>query len=137
MIYALLFLSGLSGAIGDIGLYKWAKNDSVGWLVVAVVSWSLSLGAFGLLLRIEQRSLTVLFVLSAAVHILTVVACDRISVTSSLSRTEWLGVLLGIAAILVIQLGQQPDEAHERHILPTLAQHQSRSVGPGNEWLGR
>lgn len=121
MVYALLLLSGLFGAIGELGLYKWAKTDSIAWIVGAFVSWAISLGLFGLLLRMDQRSLSVLFVLSAAVHIIIVVGWDRVCEASRLSTWEGLGVVFGIVAILLIQLGEHK-EVNSPQMPKTLAQ---------------
>ena len=103
MFYGMLLLIGLTGAVGDIWLYRWAQSNRPLWFVSGLASWLISLILFALLMRSKPRSLSVTFVLIAVVHTAVVLGWDHFSEGTQLSRNEIAGALLAIAGVLLIE----------------------------------
>lgn len=101
----------MTGAAGDLLLYRWATARHNGWLAGALSSWIVSLILFGLLLRWSGRTLGVTFVLAAVVHTAIILSWDAIKSGRRLSLLEWAGLALAMAGVLFIEWGQLSSEA--------------------------
>lgn len=107
--YLFLVFVALLAAIGDILIYRWSKSLSVTTLVIAILIWVLSLILFGLALRWWNRSLTITFALTVVIHALIVTLWEVAFQQKHFSRTEWLGLCLAMASIIVLELAQNHD----------------------------
>jgi len=105
--YLLLILSGLTGAAGDICLYRWAKSQVNSWMLAGLGSWLVCLVLFALLLRFSSRTLGVSFVLAAAIHTVAVLSWDWIGSESRLSTLTWMGIVVTAVGVLLIEIGLQ------------------------------
>ncbi|MEZ6094833.1 MAG: hypothetical protein R3C03_11465 [Pirellulaceae bacterium] len=56
--YLGLLLVGLSGAVGDVFLYRWGKERDASALLWGLGCWLICLVSFGLLIRFGERSLS-------------------------------------------------------------------------------
>ena len=126
LIYALLLAIGLTGALGDLWIYKWAVGHKPGWLVAASVVWLASLILFGVMLRLDSRSFSAAFMLVSVFHAVVVVACDVVFFGGRLNRVEWFGMALALASVLVLELSK--DEAgQEQHSQPGIETRSTQS----------
>ena len=50
VLFVLLLATGISAALGDVSLYRWAKNGGWIWMVGSYVLWILSVTFFGVYL---------------------------------------------------------------------------------------
>lgn len=107
VIYGLLVAIGLTGALGDLWIYKWAVTDKTFWLVWASVVWLASLILFGVMLRLDSRSFSAAFMLVSLFHAVVVVVCDLAIYGGRLNRVEWLGLLLALVSVLVLEFGKE------------------------------
>ena len=94
VLYTLLAIIGITGAVGDVFIYRWANNDKLLMLASGAASWILCLYLFGLYCRASTRPLSIAFTLTAVVHIAIVVGWDVAAHGTRLNRLEWLGVAL-------------------------------------------
>lgn len=115
----LLLLSASLGAAGDIALYRWARGGvAFGQMLTGLALWICSLLLWTLVIRWSDRGLSLSFVLTAAFHIIVVLAYDRIVERTAMSRFEVLGLILAVLGIVLIDLGQfqkpteQPNSGH-------------------------
>ena len=111
--YLLLLLIGITGGLGDIWIYLWARSDRPVWLLLASVVWLISLVLFGLFLRFDSRGLGTAFMLSSVLHIGLVIAFDQLFTSARMNRLEWAGLFLAVLAVLLLELG------HGQHEDPT------------------
>lgn len=107
VIYGLLVAIGLTGALGDLWIYKWAVSDKAIWLVCASVVWLASLILFGVMIRLDSRSFSAAFMLVSLFHAVVVVVCDLSFFGGRLNRVEWLGLLLALVSVLVLEFGKE------------------------------
>ncbi len=114
LTYGLLLVIGISGGLGDIWIYKWAKSGEFGWFLIASVVWLLSLILFAFLLKWDNRSFSAAFILSSISHVVLVLVCDLMYFGGRLSRLEWAGIGMAVVAICLLELGRA-DPAHERN----------------------
>lgn len=103
VLYLLLAIIGVTGAIGDVFIYRWAGNGKFLMLASGAASWILCLYLFGLYCRASPRPLSIAFTLTAVVHIAIVVGWDVVAHGTRLTRLEWLGVALATIGVLVIE----------------------------------
>ena len=126
LVYGLLLGIGLTGALGDLWIYKWAVSQKPGWLVAASVVWLASLILFGVMLRLDSRSFSAAFMLVSVFHAVVVVACDVVFFGGRLNRVEWFGMALALASVLVLELSK--DEAgQEQHSQPGIETRSTQS----------
>lgn len=106
MFYLVVLGIAVLGAVGDIGLYRGARAGSPAVVVLGMASWFLSLLLFAGLVRWSDCTLSVSFVLCAAIHIAVVVGFDFLLESTALSTCGKLGVALTVVGILCIEFGQ-------------------------------
>jgi multidrug transporter EmrE-like cation transporter len=117
--YAILLAIGITGGLGDVWIFKWAKSGQTVWLVAACVVWLASLLLFGLLLKLDTRTFSAAFMLSTVFHVVLVIVCDLVFFGGRLTPTEWVGMALAAAAVVVLELGRP--EAEPAAIPPAIA----------------
>lgn len=113
MFYGMLLLIGVTGAAGDVLLYRWATEHHNGWLAAALSIWAFSLVLFGLLIRWGGRTLGLTFVLAAVVHTALILSWDIATSSQRLSRMEWVGLTLAVLGVLLIELAQHSSQANK------------------------
>lgn len=107
LIYIVLFLVGILGAIGDIAVNQWAKNFKWQWWIVASIIWIGAATLFGLLLHWNYFGFGVAVVLALLIHSICVLVWDHLWEKVTLTPLQWIGVALAIAALCCIELGRR------------------------------
>ncbi len=97
---------GLTGAVGDVWLYRWGRYRESLSLLIGMSSWIVCLITFGLLVRYGDRSLSATFILGTIVHILFVVGWDYFRESSRLGWIETSGVALAVFGIFLLEWGR-------------------------------
>lgn len=112
LVYGLLVAIGVTGGLGDIWIFNWARSGKTWWLVVACVVWLASLILFGVLLKWDSRTFSAAFMLSSVFHVVLVVVCDLIYYGGRLSRMECAGMGFAAIAVVLLELGRDhpPDD---------------------------
>jgi hypothetical protein len=100
---------GVVGVLGDLAVAWWAKTGGPKWFAVGAVLWVTSLWMLGLLLRSPERSLSHLTVLITVIHVLLVVVVENAYLARWPARHEWLGIILGLLAVLLLETHQGED----------------------------
>lgn len=106
VIYGLLLIVGITGGIGDILLYKWAKTHSIFWLAMAYGVWLCSLTLLGLFLRIEHFTFSAALVLATMIHLIVGLLWSFFFTEATLSSIELAGLILGIIAVILLEVGR-------------------------------
>lgn len=107
LTYGLLVAIGLSGGLGDIWIFNWARSSETWWLLVACFAWVVSLIMFGLLLKWDNRTFCAAFMLSTVFHVVLVVGVDLVYFGGRLSQLEWVGMGMATVAIVLFELGRE------------------------------
>jgi hypothetical protein len=113
-VYGLLIVVGLVGGLGDILLLKWARSQLIGWLVAAAVVWACALALLGHFLRWEHFTFGTAIVVATVVHVALDVGFDAVFNEVRLNRTEWLGLVLALVAVVLLEAGRGGDIRMER-----------------------
>lgn len=108
LVYCLLVLVGLIGALGDVTVNQWARSNQIWWWIVSCFVWVLAATIFGSVLKLQHFTFGVAVVLALLVHSLCVLAFDYAWYKASLSRWQWLGVVCAILALCCVELGRRP-----------------------------
>lgn len=115
-MYGVALLAGVAGAAGDIVIYHWAKHGGFGWIIVSCAVFSISVMAFGLLLRFDGRSLGTAFLFVTMLHSLTIVACDRFYFGKRFNPMEWAGFAFAVVAVVLLELGHADEQSSETDV---------------------
>lgn len=106
IVYTILSISGLAGALGDIWIYNWAKSGKWQWLILASIVWVASLLSFGLLLKWDTRAFSTAFILCSVIHIVMVIGSDVIYFGGRVNRLEAAGMIVAILALILMEIGR-------------------------------
>jgi len=110
LFYLIIVLTGVLGGVADILIYMWAKTGGLFLLIVSSLAWMVSLFLFGYLLKFDQKTLTFLFLVSTILHVVLVLAYDFIFLGSNFSKSEWIGIILSIIGICLLEYGKSHPE---------------------------
>jgi uncharacterized membrane protein YhhN len=121
MFYLIIAAIAVLGAAGDIWLYRGARAGSSLQLALGLASWLVSLLMFAGLVRSSDCTLSVAFVLSAAIHVAVVVGFDFLMESPSLTLFERLGVVITIVGILCIEFGHNCSSGEAKAHRPVAA----------------
>lgn len=105
--YTLLIASGITGGLGDIWIYNWAKTGKLYWLLLAGTVWLASLFLFGLLLKWDSRTFSAAFMLCTVMHVVLVIVCDILYFGGRLNRLEWAGMVVAAIAVFMLEIGRE------------------------------
>jgi hypothetical protein len=124
-VYSVVLLLGILGAISDLILNCWAKNQRLSWLLAAYGAWLVVATLLGILLRwgyFNFGSAVVLFVL---VNCAVVLLIDYKYFLTRLSVWSCAGIVLAIAAVVCMEIGRSGQRL--RGDIPTIS---SRTDNP-------
>ena len=110
IVYLILGVSGITGALGDIWIYNWAKTGKWHWLVLASIVWVASLVSFGLLLKWDARAFSAAFMLCSIIHIVMVICADIFYFGGRINRLEAVGMIVAIIAVILMEIGRDSSE---------------------------
>jgi len=110
LAYGLLIAVSIFGGLGDIFTYQWAKSHNNFWFVAACAIWFIDILLFGLFFRYADISLTVAYTMTLVFHTLIVVACDLTYYGARLNRMEWVGIVLAILSVVLLEIARDKDE---------------------------
>jgi len=105
--YVLLVASGITGGLGDIWIYNWAKSGKTYWLILAGIVWVASLYLFGLLLKWDTRTFSAAFMLCTVMHVVLVIFCDLLYFGGRLNRLECAGMVVAAIAVIMLEMGRE------------------------------
>jgi drug/metabolite transporter superfamily protein YnfA len=113
LIYLFVAIIGIIGGVGDVLLYKWAKLDQLFWLMAACGVWLVYIVLFGLFLRLEYFSFSIAVVVATVIHLLLSLLWGFFFTDVKLNRIEWAGLILGILAVVLLEIGHtlNPDQS--------------------------
>ncbi|MFM7159676.1 MAG: hypothetical protein ACKO3P_04790 [Planctomycetaceae bacterium] len=114
-VFIYVSILGVIGVLGDLSVAWWAKTGGAKWFGVGAVLWTTSLWMMGLLLRTPERSLSHLTVLITVIHVLLVVVVENAYLSRWPARHEWLGIILGLLAVLLLETHQAEDPTAVTH----------------------
>lgn len=104
VLYAMALVAGLTGGLGDILLYKWAKGaGELKYIVSGFVCWAIALVFFAMMLKKGLLADCVILFLLANCAIALI--AGPIIFHDPMSRQKWLGVALAITALVLIETG--------------------------------
>ncbi len=106
LVYCLLVLVGLVGALGDVTVNQWARSNQVWWWIVSCFVWVLAATIFGLMLKLHHFTFGVAVVLALVIHSITVLLGDRACYGVKLSPLQWVGILCAVLAFCFVELGR-------------------------------
>lgn len=106
LVYCLLVLVGLVGALGDVTVNQWARSNQVWWWVVSCFVWVLAATIFGFVLRLHHFTFSVTVVLALVIHSITVLLIDRVCYGVKLPPLQWAGILCAVLAFCFVELGR-------------------------------
>jgi len=106
VIYGLLVIIGGVGGIGDVLLYKWAKSQNIVWLIFSYFAWLFSLTLLGFFLRLEHLTFGATIVLATAIHLVVGLVWSFCFVGNKPSRLEMAGIVLAVAAVILMEMGR-------------------------------
>lgn len=106
LVYSLLVLVGVIGAVGDIAVNQWAKSHRFEWWLTTCAIWIGAASLFGLLLRWQHFSFGVAVILALLVHSGVVLVWDAIWEGAKLSPLQWLGIFCAVLAFCLVEAGK-------------------------------
>lgn len=108
LLVALLLATGISAAIGDVSLYRWAKNGGAIWLLGSYILWMLSVTFFGVYLRWGEMTFSFAIILAMIVQIAIVTVYDATIVKAQITPMRWAAIVLGVISLVLYELGDKP-----------------------------
>lgn len=105
LLLALLLATGISSALGDVYLYRWAKNGGLVWILASYALWMLSVTFFGIYLRWGKITFSFALILAMIVQIALICAYDAMIVKARISPMQWAALGLGVLSIVLYELG--------------------------------
>ncbi len=106
LLYLVLALTGIIGAVSDAILNQWAKTHRWHWLIAAYLAWLVVATLLGLILRWQYVAFSNAVVLFLLANSLAAVVLDYRLFARRLSAWEWVGFMLAVLAICAIEIGR-------------------------------
>lgn len=107
LLLALLLATGISSALGDVYLYRWAKNGGWVWMLFSYILWMLSVTLFGIYLRWGKITFSFALILAMIVQIALICAYDVVVVKARMAPMQWAALGLGVLSIVMYELGDK------------------------------
>ena len=107
IVYAVLIVVGILGAVSDAILNQWARTGRTSWLLTAYASWILVATLLGYILRLHYFTFGAAVVLFLMVNSMAALVLDHTLFAGRLTARGWLGIGLAVAAIICIE-GSRP-----------------------------
>src|SRR5262245_16148157 len=96
LIYGLLVVVGVLGAVGDASLNHWARSNRPLSLLASYVLWLGVATLFGFVLKWERFTFGAAVVLALLVHSVTAIVIDRVYFDGRLRGWEWAGIACAV-----------------------------------------
>jgi hypothetical protein len=106
VVYALLIWIGITGGIGDILLYKWAKAAHFGWLLAAYAVWAICIASLGLLFKLNHFSFGAAVVLATVIHLAIGVCWSLLMTGAKVTTLEIIGLIFAAIAVVLLEMGR-------------------------------
>ncbi len=106
MSYALLFAVGLTGAMGEISVYKWGTGRQLSWLIASYGMVLLCVTLLGLFFRYGRFTFGPAIIVALAVHGLSCLACDHFQFGNRLTGIETLGIAFAAVSMILFEVGR-------------------------------
>jgi hypothetical protein len=116
LVYAVLIVVGMMGAISDAILNQWAKTGRTSWLLAAYASWILVATMLGYILRLNYFTFGAAVVLFLMVNSVAALVLDHTLFAGRLTGRGWLGIGLAVAAIICIESSRPHDAPTEASV---------------------
>lgn len=110
LLIILLIATGAAGALGDVAIYRWASKEGTRWLPFSFALWVISVVFFGFYLRLSGMAFSFSVVLALIVHIAIVAGYDAFVVKAQLSAMQWAALFIGVASVVMYELGDKGAE---------------------------
>lgn len=107
LLLVLLVAASIAAGVGDIALYRWSKSETHWWLAASCLLWMASITFFGFYLRWTANTFSFAVILAMIVQIIIVMGYDILVLRTKMNTLQWVGMLLGVLAIVIHQLGQR------------------------------
>jgi multidrug transporter EmrE-like cation transporter len=105
-LYAGIGLLGLLGAISDATLNQWAQTNRHLWLAASYGLWLAVATLFGFLLKQDRLDFAPLVVLFLVANSAFAVVLDRIWFDGTVSSRQWIGLVLALGAVVLLEFGR-------------------------------
>lgn len=106
LIYGVLVIVGLLGAISDALLNEWAQRRRMTWLLAAYAAWLVVATLLGVILRRGYFSFGAAIVLFLLVNSVAALALDVRFFGGRLNAWGWLGIGFALVAMACLELGR-------------------------------
>jgi hypothetical protein len=106
IVYAILALVGVLGAVSDLILNQWARTGRVAWLLAAYGAWVGVATLLGLILRLNYFSFSGAVVLFLLANTAGAIVIDRQFLGRRLGVWEWAGIGLAVIAMTMMEIGR-------------------------------
>lgn len=105
--YLLAVFAGALAGIGDVLLSEWAKHGSSKsyGLLGGFIFWNISLIAFLPILKRETLAQAVVLYITA--NCLVALGISYFSLHEVLTKQQWLGVMLAVGGLIVMEIGRK------------------------------
>jgi drug/metabolite transporter (DMT)-like permease len=103
IVYAVLIVVGLMGAISDAIVNQWARTGRLSWLLASYACWIVVATLLGYILRLNYFTFGAAVVLFLMVNSVGALLIDHTVFGGRLTGRGWLGIGLAVAAIVVIE----------------------------------
>ena len=107
MLFLSIIAVAVFGALGDIVTNQWVKTDLFRWWLLALPVWMVVTTVFGIVLRQKHYSFSVAVIIILLVHSGIVLVLDIFSERAVLTPMQWVGVVTGVAAIVLLEIGRK------------------------------
>jgi len=108
--YGLIIAVGVTGAVGDILINRWAQSRDLFSLVISYALWILSVTLLGYFLRLERYTFASAIVIAVIVHTTVAVIADIRIFGGRITNLQWIGFVFALVAFVLIELGRKVPE---------------------------
>ena len=111
LVYVVLILVGILGAISDAILNQWAKTNQTAWLLAAYCSWIAVATLLGYILKWRYFTFGGAVVVFLLVNSAMAVLLDYKLFGGKMTAWQWVGITLAIVAMCCIEIGRGKSHA--------------------------